>query len=336
MKLELKTVPKLVGSEAKEKFEELNSLMESTKWPLYLVGPSGSGKSIMAMNLAKKYSMQHDVPAYYVQLSQDLTKTSLILGLRLVKGSLVPVKGMVAEAMVNGGVVVVDEATHATQELLLMFNGICDRTAITSIGDEIVVAQDSFRLIFCGNDSSYAGNVKLPQSFAQRLISFNFGYPCLEDEAKIAHRIFKNEFAGDTTVTIEASRYVASLVREFRRPEFPLSVRNVASAMIMMEVKLAAKKDASKDYDELLDKIGGNNPEAIVRRMFSRAVGREPKDANDILGNIEFTTFLEMVAQISAEGFKSAILSATMFHLDVDGFSHDIKDIKQQLASSIF
>ena len=50
--------------------------------------PSGSGKSIIAMNLARQYALAKNVPAYYVQLSPEQTKTSLILGLRLENGSL--------------------------------------------------------------------------------------------------------------------------------------------------------------------------------------------------------------------------------------------------------
>jgi MoxR-like ATPase len=167
MELNLDKVPKLVGKVARDRFMEISTLLENSSWPIYLVGPSGSGKSIMAMNVAGWYSKKYGVPAYYVQLSPDQTKTSLILGLRLINGSLVPVKGLIATAMEKGGIVIVDEAAHATQELLLMFNSICDRTSITAIGDAIVESKDSFRVVFASNSSSYAGNSKLPQSFAQ-------------------------------------------------------------------------------------------------------------------------------------------------------------------------
>ena len=88
----------------------------------FVLGPSGSGKSIIAMNLARQYALAKNVPAYYVQLSPEQTKTSLILGLRLENGSLAVKNGVVADCMERGGIIIVDEATHSVQEILLMFN----------------------------------------------------------------------------------------------------------------------------------------------------------------------------------------------------------------------
>lgn len=81
--LNLKNIPKIVGIHGKKMFNECMGILNYTRWPIYISGPSGSGKSIIAMNLAKKYAQENNVPAYYVQLSPEQTKTSLILGLRL-------------------------------------------------------------------------------------------------------------------------------------------------------------------------------------------------------------------------------------------------------------
>lgn len=82
-KLDVKKVPRVVGVKGRRMLKRCLNVIENTKWPLYIVGPSGSGKSIIAMNIAKEYAMKHKVDAYYVQLSPEQTKTSLILGLRL-------------------------------------------------------------------------------------------------------------------------------------------------------------------------------------------------------------------------------------------------------------
>lgn len=86
--LDLKKIPAVVGKAGRELLQRCYGVLEHTRWPLYIVGPSGSGKSIIAMNLARQYARQRQVPAYYVQLSPEQTKTSLILGLRLENGSL--------------------------------------------------------------------------------------------------------------------------------------------------------------------------------------------------------------------------------------------------------
>lgn len=182
-------VPELVGEDAAKRLSRCLSILNNTIWPLYLTGPSGSGKTLTAMNIAKQYSQAHCVPAYYVQLSPEMTKTSLILGLRLISGSLQVVDGVVAHCMQTRDIIVVDEAAHTTHELLLMFNSILDRTSVTSVGDRIIYAADTFRIIFCSNDSSYAGNVRLPQSFAQRMVSFHFDYPSFESEFLITRQI---------------------------------------------------------------------------------------------------------------------------------------------------
>lgn len=110
--LDLQQIPKIVGEDGTQLLARCYAVLEHTRWPLYIVGPSGSGKSIIAMNLARQYALAKNVPAYYVQLSPEQTKTSLILGLRLENGSLAVKNGVVADCMERGGIIIVDEATH--------------------------------------------------------------------------------------------------------------------------------------------------------------------------------------------------------------------------------
>lgn len=116
--LDLQQIPKIVGEDGTQLLARCYAVLEHTRWPLYIVGPSGSGKSIIAMNLARQYALAKNVPAYYVQLSPEQTKTSLILGLRLENGSLAVKNGVVADCMERGGIIIVDEATHSVQEIL--------------------------------------------------------------------------------------------------------------------------------------------------------------------------------------------------------------------------
>jgi energy-coupling factor transporter ATP-binding protein EcfA2 len=326
MEMDLHSVKPLVGASAKAKFDETYGMLEHTQNPLYFTGPSGSGKTAMAMALAKHYSMEHGVPAYYLQLSPDQTKTSIILGLRLVNGSLMPVKGTVATAMETGGIVVIDEATHTTQQMLLMFNGIMDRVSVTAIGDEIVYAKDSFRLIFCANDSAYAGNVRLPQSFAQRVSCFTFGYPTPGDENKIADAIFKSEYNGMSEVPHEVLRFIASFVREVRNPEFPLSARNIASAMIRLSL---LPLDKSADIDKYFT-IG--NPEAMRRMMADRIIGAA--DSQNLVGP-QVNTFVEYVSQVGVDKFRETVLQSVMFYLDVDGMDFASEETKTKIKNGV-
>ena len=50
--LDLQQIPKIVGEDGTQLLARCYAVLEHTRWPLYIVGPSGSGKSIIAMNLA--------------------------------------------------------------------------------------------------------------------------------------------------------------------------------------------------------------------------------------------------------------------------------------------
>ena len=326
-KLDLNNIPKLVGKSASATFKKCYSVLDNTRWPLYIVGPSGSGKSIIAMNLAKKYSIENDVPAYYVQLSPEQTKTSLILGLRLVKGNLEAVNGVVAQCMEEGGIIIVDEATHSTQEILLMFNSILDRTSVTAVGDKIVSASESFRIVFCSNTSTYAGNVKLPQSFAQRLVTFYFDYPTREDEIKITKSIADDECLVKIDTPKEVVSYITALVREYRSETFPLSVRNGSIATVLLS--LADKKDTG------LDKyfVSGSNVESVRRNIAKRVFGQETRDVS-ILNGPEMGKFCKYISMVGVEEFKEIVLQSMMYYLDLEQNIFD-DNIKKVMKASI-
>ena len=339
MELNYNKVPKLRGKDAKVRFKKATKALALTRWPLYFVGPSGSGKTIIAMNVAKYYATKNNVPAYYVQLSPDQTKTSLILGLRLDNGSLVPKRGVVANAMDEGAIIVVDEAPHASQELLLMFNSICDRTSVTAIGDDSVVAEDTFRVIFCGNTSNYAANQKLPQSFAQRMIAFNFDFPNAKDEASIAYKMYCDELNGNRKVPSVVAKYVTGIIREARNERFPLSVRNVAAALMLMDISLEEDFDYENanqlEIEKAISAIGGENTESLMNRVFSMIHGMN-SNIERVLDDQQTHELFAFVTHLTADTFVDSVLSATMYWLDVEGMEFDMDEIKSKLRASIF
>jgi hypothetical protein len=286
------------------------------------------------MNVAKKYSLSQNVPAYYVQLSPEQTKTSLILGLRLDQGSLVVKNGIVAECMEQGGIIVVDEATHAMQEVLLMFNSILDRTSVTAVGDKIIYANEKFRILFCANDSQYSGNIKLPQSFAQRLICFYFDYPEADDELRIVDKILEEECNMPDKVPVEVKRYIIDLMREMRSKTYPLSVRNAAIAVAMCNMELA---DTKKTFEGVtVDDyfIKGNNVESI-RRAIAERIGIKNVETVGDLYSPEMERFVKFISVIGVAQFKEIILQSFMYYLDVDLGFYDLQLAKDKIQASI-
>lgn len=331
--LNLKQIPKVVGDGPRKTCNECYRQLQHTRIPIFLTGPSGSGKSIVAMNLAKRYSIKNSVPAFYVQLSPDQTKTNLILGLRLVNGSLEVVNGVVADCMESGGIIVIDETAHGTPELMLMLNSLLDRTAITSIGDKTIIAKDSFRVIFCANDSTYAGNNKLPQSFAQRQVVYFCGYPTWEDEVKIALELIKSECDVKLTVPDVVVKYITSVISEIRKDNFPLSVRNIASAAILLGLR---KKITDDEFinNERERFESGPNTEATRRKIACRILNQEVQTAKDLVGG-NVGEFINFICTVGIDNFVEDILRSTMYYLDIDTGISDIDIIRQGIRATI-
>lgn len=331
--LDLQQIPKIVGEDGTQLFARCYAVLQHTRWPLYIVGPSGSGKSIIAMSLARQYALAKNVPAYYVQLSPEQTKTSLILGLRLENGSLAVKNGVVADCIEGGGIIIVDEATHSVQEILLMFNSILDRTSVTAIGDKMIYAHEDFRIVFCSNDSRYAGNVKLPQSFAQRLVSFYFDYPAAEDERLIVEQIVAEECLAADVVPVSLKRYIIELMREVRSNTYPLSVRNAAIAVVLCNLELLRRPEWRQTvidpyfYDN-------RNVESIKRYLAKRVLGCEAASVAE-LTDMRITELEQAVSAIGIENFKEIILQSFMYYLDVDLGFYDLQMVKEKLESSI-
>jgi hypothetical protein len=332
--LDLNMVPKIVGDSGQEILLRCYNVLINTRWPIYIVGPSGSGKSVIAMNIAKKYSQARNVPAYYVQLSPEQTKTGLILGLRLEEGSLVVKNGIVAECMEKGGIIVVDEATHSMQEVLLMFNSIMDRTSVTAIGDKIVYAHENFRILFCANDSLYSGNIKLPQSFAQRLVCFYFDYPTASDELTIVNTIVEDECTTPDKVPPEVKRYIIDLMREMRNKTYPLSVRNAAIAVVLCNLDLSESKKTidTVSVDEYF--IKGNNVESI-RRAIAERIGIKDIENIEDLHSPQMENFVRFISVIGVGRFKEIILQSFMYYLDIDLGFYDLQLAKDKIQAAI-
>ncbi|MGL6199197.1 MAG: AAA family ATPase [Lachnospiraceae bacterium] len=329
--LDPEQIPALVGEDPKRRLAQCLKILDNTAWPLYLVGPSGSGKTLMSMNLAKEYSAKYSVPAYYVQLSPEMTKTSLILGLRLVEGSLTVVDGVIADCMKNGGIIVIDEAAHTTHEMLLMLNSILDRTSVTSVGDRIIYSADTFRVIFCSNDSSYAGNVRLPQSFAQRLVALDFDYPGFESEVAITAQIAEDECEIPLTVPVSVIKYIVATIREMRSTQYPLSARN--AAIITVILNLSGKHNASMLADYFTDKDTSEaKRRAAASRIFQKS--NEILTMEDLLSE-QVSEFQLFVSSVGVDTFRSAFLSGSMYYLDVDGLELNQNTVRNTIANSI-
>lgn len=373
--LDIKKVPDVVGDKPKEQLREILRLLNLTTFPILLVGDSGTGKSQLMKSAVKYWTIQETerrkkrlfekvgkkaasqysdailseygltingddlfVPGYYVQLSRDETKTSLFLGNRMIEGTYKTVKGLMAIVAEQHAIVAIDEIGHATHSILTLFNAFDGKESIIAVGDQLIDAS-GMKIIYGANHSSHAGNVKLPQSFVNRVLSMNFDYPGMQDEFEISKSVAERNYLGALTLHDSVGKYLLAFIREIRKPgTYPLSARNVARGIVLCQIALALyeKSDNKKLIDERhIDDyfLHGNNLEALRRLITKRILGREAIDTATLQSN-EITQFLVAVSKIGVDRFKEIMLQMINFHVDSEGLEL-FDDTKNQILGSL-
>jgi hypothetical protein len=318
----------IVGAGAQALANRIRPILHGTRFPLYFVGDSGTGKTHIAEALAVEYARATGTFAASVQLTPEMTKTTLIMGFGLKNGSLVVRKGILAFLAKYGGCAVLDEATHPEGELLLMINTMMDRNGRTSVGDEMVEVHPNFRVIFCSNTTKYAGNKALPQSFAQRVLTFPFPYLTPEDEAEIAMHVAKDESLTPIDVPEAVVRYVTSIIRTVREGTYPLSVRNIAGAIVLLN-HLPRDQAQSERFGD------GTSAEAIRRKVYKQVTGTDARTSRD-LTNPEVEAVLDFISHVGPDQFKDTIRQATMYHLPVDGAQIFGSNSQERIDANLF
>ena len=351
-RLDLDRVPPVVGEEAGKRLEKLYAIMKNLMKPLFFTGPAGSGKTVVACNLLKRYAREFNVPAFIVQVSPECTKSTLVIGKQLKNGSLVTVKGCLAVAAELGAAVFVDEAQQSSQELLATMQSLFERTANITDSEEIVYPRDTFRVIFASNAStSHAANVPLPQAFASRVIAEHFDYPSFEDEVNIAKVIAKDPQFSKLPLKVPdaATRFIVSLMREHRSEFYPLSARNAAACIGYMNVvaKLNGYIESLAQYkamnsDELAKRVRSElnlaeqqNLELFLMKVYERIRGKQPDSTVQLINDKQVRTFLEFICAYGANEFRNTIRANFMIELDLDTSFHDVEAVKQKILASI-
>ena len=332
--LDVTKIHPTIGIEQKKRALEILHFVEQTDIPPYLIGPSGSGKTQALKAVAATYAKRHNVPAYYLQLSQEDTKTTVLLGLRLVKGSLEVVEGVVAECARKHGIIALDEITHSTHQLLLMLNSLDGNDSVITIGDRRVDVSN-MKILYGSNDSGHAGNIKVPQSFANRVVSWQFNYPSFEEEVAISYDLAQRNCRKVLTVPKSAVQFFTSFAREIRRPDWPLSVRNIAHAILLFQFAPILNPQMSAKTG-LLDVhfTGNNNNEALRLSLSKRIMNKEIKDTT-MMHHPSILEFLEFVSKIGVDSFKQRVLQAINFYVDMEGLNLFDEELREKIVTSI-
>lgn len=225
---------KVVGEKSRAVLKRAWDVLMKTKNPVALVGPTGTGKTLIGMTLMRAYGKRFNVPTYYVQLGPDVSRTTLVGGFRMLQGSLVPVKGVIMRAMDEGGVVFLDEFTHAHPEEMVALNSALsnDELKVVGLGEIASRAKSTTRFILAHNPHTYHGNHPLPVALRRRVVAIWVDFPGYEEEVEIAMEMLRRVRASASEGVV---RFLMSVVVDCRTEDAPLCASNVVAAATLVE-----------------------------------------------------------------------------------------------------
>jgi MoxR-like ATPase len=296
-------LPPIVGKSSKRLYAHLKHMLRTSRTPIALVGPTGSGKTLIGLHLLSWYERTFRVPSYYLQMSPDTNRTVLVGGFRLIEGSLTPVKGVIMRAQDEGGIVFLDEFTHAETDDQASVNSAfnSDRVKIVSIGELVSEAQSSTRYMIAHNPITYAGNHPMPISLRRRLYSVWVDFPPVQEESRIARAIVQRETNKKPLRALV--QYLVQIAREIRNEDAPLCAANVANAIMALST---LKKG---ETTELLPEQ--TLTEAVYRNLYTKIHGTAPT-STEALDDKSVIALHTLIARVGGEQFRDIVFRAFM------------------------
>ncbi|WP_253701849.1 gas vesicle protein GvpN [Bacillus sp. FJAT-27445] len=240
-------------------------------YPVHFTGPSGVGKTSLALALAKKRKR----PIMLIHGNHELNNNDLIgdftgyTSKKVVDNyirsvykkdeSLTEVwkDGRLLEAVKNGYTLIYDEFTRSKPTTNNIFLSLLEEGILplfgTKMTEPFIRVHPEFRVIFTSNPSEYAGVYKTQDALLDRLITIFIDHKESEQEAKIVSE--------KTGINLEEARFITSLIGELRKSckeEDGPSLR--ASLMIasLAENEKTSIKGKDPDFQQLCIDILGH------------------------------------------------------------------------------
>ena len=160
--------------------------------PVLLKGPTGCGKTrfveYMAATLPRS-TPDGDGLGHLVTVAchEDLTGSDLV-GRYLIKGDeTVWIDGPLTRAVRHGAICYLDEIVEARKDTIVLIHPLTDHRRLLPIDKtgELLEAHPDFLLVISYNPGYQSILKDLKHSTRQRFVALEFGYPPLDDEARI-------------------------------------------------------------------------------------------------------------------------------------------------------
>lgn len=299
-------LPPIIGKSSQRIYKHLQYMLKTSRTPICMIGQTGTGKTLIGLHLIAWYEQKYRVPSYYLQMSPDTNRTLLVGGFRLIKGTLQPVKGVVMRAQDEGGIVFLDEFTHAETDDQASVNSAfnSDKVKIVSIGELVSEAKPSTRYMIAHNPLTYAGNHPMPLSLRRRLYTVWVDFPSYIEEVKIARAIVLRETGRKPHKALV--RFLTHVARQVRNDDAPLCAANVANAVIALSINRT--KTATID---LLPEQSLTEP--VYRNLYNAVHQKDPPSVEQFDDPMVISLHV-LIARIGSERFRDIVLNAFMGH----------------------
>lgn len=166
----------------------------AARLPVLLKGPTGCGKTRFIEYMTWKLyrdtespRRQLDAPLLTVACHEDLSATDLV-GRFLLRGDATEwLDGPLTRAVRSGAICYLDEVVEARKDTTVIIHSLTDHRRMLPIDKtaELVPAHPDFLLVISYNPGYQSVLKDLKPSTRQRFVSFEFGYPDVEQEAAI-------------------------------------------------------------------------------------------------------------------------------------------------------
>jgi gas vesicle protein GvpN len=227
--------------------------------PIHLTGPSGTGKTALALHISRKL----DRPIMMIFGNEELERSALVgsnsgLKIKTVRDNYISsvlkkedelvekwVDGRILYACKHGYTLIYDEMTRSRPEtnnlfLSILEEGVIEVPSPKKRGNELIRVHPDFKVIFTSNPAEYSGVYELQDALRDRVITIYLNYPDRETEIKI--------IMAQSGIGIKTAGIITDIVRSFRKSDMGLFKPSARSGVMIAKAVRAGKlEDACED-----------------------------------------------------------------------------------------